>query len=129
MANGQIAALLFVYTLLSYGAITLHMMMVKDFGGVVTVLVGNTRKALTILLSFILFPKPGSILYVFGTILVFGGLTGQVYLKENMGKNKSKINRREETSELNLSSAKVQEISLLDEEVRTTDSLLDRRSL
>jgi hypothetical protein len=106
------------------------MLMVKDFGGVVTVLVGNTRKALTILLSFILFPKPGSILYVIGTILVFGGLTGQVYLKENNGgKNKSKIDRREESPQLNSVSAKVQELSLLSEGDRGSDSSFERRSV
>ena len=82
ISSYQVAILLTIYTVLSYGAITIHMIMVKEFGGVVTVLVGNTRKALTILLSFLLFPKPGSMLYLCGTILVFGGLTGQAYYKE-----------------------------------------------
>jgi UAA transporter family len=39
------------------------------------VLVGNFRKAGTIALSFVVFPKPFSWLYVWGSIFVFGGLT------------------------------------------------------
>lgn len=33
------------------------MVVVKEYGGVTAVLVGNTRKAMTIALSFIVFPK------------------------------------------------------------------------
>ena len=46
------------------------------------VLVGNTRKALTIVMSFVLFPKPVSPLYVLGGLFVFGGLTTIAYWKE-----------------------------------------------
>ena len=50
--------------------------MVQEFGGVTAVIVGNTRKAMTIIISFCLFPKPFSYLYVLGGILVFGSLIG-----------------------------------------------------
>lgn len=71
-----------IYTFISYFAISIHMTMIKEFGGISTVLVGNARKALTIILSFVLFPKPGSIFYILGGILVFGGLTLNAYSKE-----------------------------------------------
>lgn len=40
-------------------AIASHMMVVKEYGGVTAVLVGGTRKAMTVALSFLLFPKVG----------------------------------------------------------------------
>ena len=71
-----------IYTVVAYVAITFHMALVKEFGGITTVLVGNTRKALTIVASFVLFPKPGSWMYVAGGFLVFGSLLGNAYMKE-----------------------------------------------
>jgi len=84
--------LMVIYTFLAYVAINFHMALVQEFGGIVTVLVGNTRKAITIVLSFILFPKPSSILYVFGGIFVFGSLVGNAFMKERQyaGQGKSK---------------------------------------
>jgi adenosine 3'-phospho 5'-phosphosulfate transporter B3 len=58
------------------------MTLVHELGSVAAVIVGNARKALTIVLSFILFPKPFSIFYVFGVILVFGSVILFVVLKE-----------------------------------------------
>lgn len=82
MANPHALLLLTCYTFLAYVAITFHMALVKEFGGITTVLVGNTRKAITIVLSFLLFPKPMSLLYVAGGVLVFGSLICNAYLKE-----------------------------------------------
>ena len=81
-ANPHALMLMTIYTVIAYIAITFHMALVKEYGGITTVLVGNTRKALTIVASFILFPKPGSWLYVAGGVLVFGSLIGNAYLKE-----------------------------------------------
>jgi len=50
------------YTIVAYVAISFHMRVVKHYGSVVAVLVGNTRKAGTIALSFLVFPKPFSIM-------------------------------------------------------------------
>jgi solute carrier family 35 (adenosine 3'-phospho 5'-phosphosulfate transporter), member B3 len=72
------------YTFLAYVAITFHMSLVQEFGGIVTVLVGNTRKAITIVLSFLLFPKPMSNLYIYGGIMVFGSLIGNAFMKESI---------------------------------------------
>lgn len=65
------------------------MTLVHELGSVAAVIVGNGRKALTIVLSFILFPKPFSILYFFGVILVFGSVVLNVVLKEGK-KNQQK---------------------------------------
>lgn len=46
-----------VYCVMSHVAIAAHMMVLKEYGGVTAVLVGNTRKSMTIALSYILFPK------------------------------------------------------------------------
>jgi adenosine 3'-phospho 5'-phosphosulfate transporter B3 len=81
-ANPHTLGMMVGYTFLAYIAITFHMALVKEFGGIVTVLVGNTRKAMTIVLSFILFPKPMSVMYVIGGLLVFGSLVANAYIKE-----------------------------------------------
>ncbi len=81
-ANPHALFLMVLYTFLAYIAITFHMALVKEFGGIVTVLVGNSRKAMTIVLSFLLFPKPMSVLYVGGGVLVFGSLIGNAFMKE-----------------------------------------------
>lgn len=62
------------------------MTMVKTFGSVPAVLVGNSRKTMTICLSFLLFPKPFSPLYVYGGLLVLAGLTATAVLKQQEGK-------------------------------------------
>ncbi|KAM3568537.1 hypothetical protein VYU27_009337, partial [Nannochloropsis oceanica] len=80
-SNQTAAVYLVMYTLLAYLAISLHMTMVQSFGSVAAVLVGNSRKTMTICLSFLLFPKPFSPLYVWGGMLVLGGLTGSAYMK------------------------------------------------
>lgn len=83
LANPNALFLLSIYTVIAYIAITYHMALVQEFGGITTVLVGNTRKAMTIVLSFLLFPKPMSMLYVAGGVLVFGSLIGNAYMKDN----------------------------------------------
>lgn len=74
--------LMVTYTFVAYMAVSCHMTLVHELGSVAAVIVGNARKALTIVLSFILFPKPFSIFYVFGVILVFGSVILNVILKE-----------------------------------------------
>lgn len=83
MESGHACSLMALYTFLAYIAITFHMALVQEYGGIVTVLVGNTRKAITIVLSFLLFPKPMSNLYIYGGILVFGSLIGNALMKEH----------------------------------------------
>ena len=76
------------YTFVAYIAISFHMALVQEYGGITTVLVGNTRKALTICLSFFFFPKPGSWFYIYGGILVFGSLIGNGIMKDKVRRQK-----------------------------------------
>ena len=70
------------YASVAYIAVSFHMKIVQRFGGVVGVLVGNGRKLFTILCSFVLFPKPLSLMYVIGVLCSLGGLTASVILRE-----------------------------------------------
>lgn len=63
-----------VYTFIAYIAISIHMTVVRRFGGVAAVLVATGRKGMTLIISFIIFPKAFSWFYVVGAILVLGGL-------------------------------------------------------
>jgi adenosine 3'-phospho 5'-phosphosulfate transporter B3 len=64
-----------VYTCISYVAISAFMMIVKKYGGVTAVLLSTARKGMTLILSFVLFPKKFSWYYALGAMLVLGGLT------------------------------------------------------
>ena len=64
-----------VYTILSYMSISCYMTLVKRFGGVTAVLLTTARKAMTLVLSFLLFPKGFSWLYIHGSFLVLGACT------------------------------------------------------
>ena len=77
-------SVLTVYTVIAYIAISFHMRLVNEFGSIAAVLVGNSRKALSIVVSFVMFPKPTSPLYVVGGVLVFGSLVGISVVKETM---------------------------------------------
>eukprot|EP00986_Skeletonema_menzelii_P015429 scaffold11726_cov161-Skeletonema_menzelii.AAC.4 len=73
MAQDHTIALYFgLYTVLSYISISCYMTLVKRFGGVTAVLLTTARKAMTLVLSFLLFPKGFSWLYVHGSLLVLG---------------------------------------------------------
>ena len=91
LANPHALYLMIIYTFLAYIAITFHMALVKEFGGIITVLVGNARKAVTICLSFILFPKPLNELYILGGLLVFGGLIADAYMREKCMRSTDKV--------------------------------------
>lgn len=80
--NATNGIVLVFYSVVAYWAINFHIRVVQRYGSVVAVLVGNLRKAGTIALSFLVFPKPFSWFYVVGTLLVFGGLTITAYVKD-----------------------------------------------
>lgn len=50
------------------------MKIVEEYGGVTAVLLGTTRKAMSLIISFVFFPKAFSWYYVLGASLVLGGL-------------------------------------------------------
>lgn len=63
------------YILISHIAVSAHTAVVKKFGGVAAVFVGTARKGMTLILSFLIFPKESNWKYAVGAILVLGGLT------------------------------------------------------
>lgn len=77
-----------VYTFVAYIAISMFMRVVKGYGGVVAVLLGTLRKGLTLVLSFVIFPKAFSWMFVFGSILVLGGLATSSLLKQHTKQKK-----------------------------------------
>lgn len=79
--NRQLAIYFSVYTFIAYLAISLHMNVVKRFGGVAAVLLATGRKGMTLVLSFVLFPKSFSWFYPTGAVLVLGGLLTSSLLK------------------------------------------------
>ncbi|GMI57837.1 hypothetical protein ScalyP_jg10670 [Parmales sp. scaly parma] len=93
------AILLLTYTLLAYVAISIHMHVVKRFGGVAAVILGTLRKAMTILLSFLVFPKKFDWYYVVGSGLVLGGLLlASVFKKKGGGFGQSHKRSRSDMS-------------------------------
>lgn len=73
-SDHHLACFMMVYTAISYVAISSFMAIVKKYGGVTAVLLGTARKAMSLILSFIFFPKVFSWFYVLGATLVLGGL-------------------------------------------------------
>ncbi|CAM9178286.1 unnamed protein product [Ectocarpus sp. 4 AP-2014] len=98
-----------VYGVMSHVAISAHMMVLKEYGGVTAVLVGSTRKSMTIALSFVLFPKPFSYRFVLGGALVLGGLAANVMIKERRKATESgrKPRSRENLPQLAINAGKV----------------------
>jgi solute carrier family 35 (adenosine 3'-phospho 5'-phosphosulfate transporter), member B3 len=92
--HSKITIYIFIYTIISYIAISCHMNVVHMYGGVAAVLVATGRKAMTLIVSFLLFPKVYTIYYPIGTILVLSGLTwaslSKVYSKNGNGKKSKK---------------------------------------
>lgn len=80
-----------VYTFVAYIAISFHMSVVRRFGGVSAVLVATGRKGMTLIVSFLLFPKKFSWLYVVGALMVLGGLMmSSLHKIRNKKKNATK---------------------------------------
>ena len=67
-------ALVAVYMVAAYFAISTWVQIIKRFDGVVAVIVASARKGMTLLLSFLLFPKPWSPWYAVGGVLVLAGV-------------------------------------------------------
>ena len=66
--------LLAVYMVVAYVAISTWVQIIHRFDGVVAVIVASARKGTTLLLSFLLFPKPWSPWYAVGGALVLMGV-------------------------------------------------------
>jgi adenosine 3'-phospho 5'-phosphosulfate transporter B3 len=88
MVDHQLALYMGVYTAVSYIAISAYMRLVKGFGGVSAVYLTTARKAMTLVLSFLLFPKDFSWFYVSGAGLVLGSLMAVSLYKQKIQKEK-----------------------------------------
>lgn len=78
------------YILISHIAVSAHTAVVKKFGGVAAVFVGTARKGMTLVLSFLLFPKESNWKYAVGAVLVLGGLAVASLEKQKNKRNKDK---------------------------------------
>jgi len=78
-----------IYTFVAYIAISCHMNVVRRFGGVSAVLLATGRKGMTLILSFLFFPKAFSWLYVLGASMVLCGI-----LSSSLFKIREKNNRK-----------------------------------
>ena len=79
--NHQLSVYMCMYTAVAYFAVSMHMSVVKRFGGVAAVVLATARKGMTLVLSFLLFPKAFSWFYVWGALLVLGGLLVSSFVK------------------------------------------------
>mmetsp|Transcript_25938 Transcript_25938/g.47399 ORF Transcript_25938/g.47399 Transcript_25938/m.47399 type:complete len:147 (+) Transcript_25938:47-487(+) len=89
------------YILISWIAVSAHTAVVKKFGGVAAVFVGTARKGMTLILSFVLFPKESNWKYAVGAVLVLGGLT-IASLEKQRNKRNIKIESRDGSKQLPL---------------------------
>jgi solute carrier family 35 (adenosine 3'-phospho 5'-phosphosulfate transporter), member B3 len=93
LVQQRLSLYIFIYTFIAYIAIGCHMMVVQRYGGVAAVLIATGRKAMTLMVSFLLFPKAFTWFYPLGTFLVLTGLTwaslSKVYATTTTTTNKS----------------------------------------
>lgn len=94
LASGDPSLTLYmlIYTMVAYVAISFFMQIVKRFGAVTGVLVATARKGMTLIISFLLFPKAFSWYYVVGATLVLGGLLSSSLVKLNKKSKKRNEN-------------------------------------
>ena len=88
-SDTNLVAYMAIYTCISYIAVSSFMMIVKKYGGVTAVLLSTARKGMTLILSFMLFPKAFSYFYALGAFLVLGGLLVASLAKQNKKKELS----------------------------------------
>lgn len=67
--NHQLLVYMTCYTCVAYFAVSMHMSVVKRFGGVAAVVLATVRKGMTLCVSFLLFPKAFSWFYVWVSFL------------------------------------------------------------
>lgn len=89
----QLQMYFMIYTFVAYVAISFHMNVVMRYGGVAAVLIATGRKAMTLILSFLLFPKEISWLHPAGAAFVLGSLlvASLAKVKKKVKKSKSDL--------------------------------------
>lgn len=107
-----------VYTLIAYMAVSSFMQIVKRFGAVTGVLVATARKGMTLIISFLLFPKVFSWFYVVGAVLVLGGLLSSSLIK--LKKKSQEMDGQRKDIEMNNFASQSETRKLLDNTLPTT---------
>ncbi len=79
-------SVILIYMVVAYFAITTHVTIIEEFSAVTAVIIASARKAATILLSFLLFPKPFSAYYVWGGVLIMWSLVWTAQIKSKRKK-------------------------------------------
>lgn len=88
MANPAAFVQIIVSSLLAYVGIVFVLALSNQTSALVAVITTSCRKALSIIASFVLFDKPFSINYIYGTVLVFTGVFFNFYGKRVRSKKK-----------------------------------------
>eukprot|EP00051_Salpingoeca_urceolata_P016061 m.211850 g.211850 ORF g.211850 m.211850 type:complete len:324 (-) comp18579_c0_seq5:63-1034(-) len=78
----QTAVPMVLFSVSGYLGVSFVLSLVKSFGALTAVTVTNLRKAFTMVLSFLVFPKPFAFQYLVGGGLVFAGIGLSVYSKQ-----------------------------------------------
>eukprot|EP00033_Pygsuia_biforma_P000624 GCRY01000735.1.p1 GENE.GCRY01000735.1~~GCRY01000735.1.p1 ORF type:complete len:388 (+),score=93.35 GCRY01000735.1:157-1320(+) len=81
LENPRILLYIALFGFLGYSGILFVLSLVKKFGAFYAVTVTSVRKAFTVILSFLLFPKPLRSGHLLGGFLVFACLAFQIYVK------------------------------------------------
>merc|ERR1719203_233072 len=89
----------------AYLGLKCYLAIIRDYGGVIGVLVANARKIATIIPSFILFAKPFNERHVIGLIMIFVGVyigymskTGEKRASSNRGNISSSSRKHHDMS-------------------------------
>ena len=75
---------------IGYMGVFFYLGVVQRFGVAVCIAVSAMRKIATILISFLIFPKPFSIMYVYGATMVLVSIFMTAYAK-NLKKEKARV--------------------------------------
>ncbi|KAL0479137.1 hypothetical protein AKO1_008011 [Acrasis kona] len=79
--NPSILIALLFYAVLSYVGVQFVHTCTKSFGIIVTLTITSSRKVISVMLSYILFPKPLTLVHFFAIVLVFIGIFLRIYSK------------------------------------------------
>uniref|UniRef100_A0A914PF26 Adenosine 3'-phospho 5'-phosphosulfate transporter 2 n=1 Tax=Panagrolaimus davidi TaxID=227884 RepID=A0A914PF26_9BILA len=83
----QIYGYSIIFSLLGYAGINVVLTLIRISGALTTVTVTTARKAVTIIISFLLFSKPFTFIYVLAGLFVLAAIYMNLY-----SKNKTKMN-------------------------------------
>lgn len=89
ISNPEVITTSFLFSLSGYVGLQFVLEMIRLFGAFTTVAVTTGRKALTIIISFLLFEKPFVMQYLWSGFIVIAGILLNVY-----SRNQSKLSSR-----------------------------------